>query len=144
MVAADAYCRVIDVNRQAVLLTYRESKSLSREHIEAIKRMEVETNAFISDCLSRCIEDGLIRAIDVELITYYFVMMAHAWALKHWRLGQFHTVDSYIKENIGYMLESLLTGKGRQRYAEVCASFWGEGAAGADVRRHRRRGGNTN
>ena len=42
--AIDAYARVIAANRKAVMLTYRETKSLKPEYIEQMKQQELETN----------------------------------------------------------------------------------------------------
>lgn len=131
MAAVDAYFRVIDANRQAVLLTYRETKSLTTPHMNAIKNMELETNALISATIEACIAARLFRATDIELVTYNVVMMAHAWALKHWRLGGLYTIDSYARAYIQSLVDSLLTATGRQHYETVQAAFFARSAASA-------------
>lgn len=65
--AVEAYCRVLDANRDAVLLTYRETKSLKPEHKETLKRSELETNEMLSSCIEECIEHGYLRPTKVEL-----------------------------------------------------------------------------
>ncbi|RIU50485.1 TetR/AcrR family transcriptional regulator, partial [Klebsiella pneumoniae] len=45
--AIDAYTRVMAANQQAVLLTYRETKSLKPEYIEQMKQLELDTNRLI-------------------------------------------------------------------------------------------------
>lgn len=114
--ANDAYCRVIDANRDAVLLTYRETKTLSRRHRTAIKEMEIETNRFISHPVRQCIDAGYFREVNVELVTYHMITMAHAWALKHWRFKDIFTLEGYIKDNIDLILHSLLTTPGWKHY----------------------------
>lgn len=89
--AIEAYTRVMDANRDAVLLTYRESKSLTREYKNVLKSMEIETNALISLCVEDCIRAGHLKPAKVELLTYHLVVLAHAWALKYWRLRSITT-----------------------------------------------------
>jgi len=118
--AVDAYCRVVDSRREAGVLNYRSTKSLPRERREIVKQAEIETNQLIAACIQACIEAGLFRACNVELVTYHCVMLAHSWALKYWRLKELCTLDGYIKEGLEFILASLLTPKGRQ-HAETLA-----------------------
>lgn len=119
--AVDAYARVMDANREAVLLTYRESKSLIQQYKEALKSLEIETNGLISSCIERCIRAGFLRKTKVELLTYHLVVVAHAWSLKYWRLRSITTLDEYIKVNIHSVWEHFLTDKGREHYQRVSA-----------------------
>lgn len=116
--AIEAYARVMDANRDAVLLTYRESKSLTRDHKEVLKSMELETNELVSSCIEDCIRAGYMKKVNVELLTYHLVVLSHAWALKHWRLRHITTLDEYISTNIHSVWGNLLTPKGRQRHAQ--------------------------
>ncbi len=115
-VAIDAYTRVIAANQQAVVLTYRETKSLKREYIETLKRMELETNALIANCVDECIRAGYLKRVNVELLVYRIITGAHAWALKHWRLPKIVSLDEYIEESIHSCWTTLLTAKGKRRY----------------------------
>jgi AcrR family transcriptional regulator len=117
--AVEAYARVMDANREAVLLTYRESKSLTREYKEVLKSQEIETNKLISTCIEACISEGYMRKTKVELLTYHLVVVAHAWPLKYWRLCRITTLDEYIKVNIHSVWEHLLTEKGLAHYQDV-------------------------
>jgi AcrR family transcriptional regulator len=109
----ETYCRVIDANRDACILTYRETKSLTREHRGAIKGMELETNGLIAGTVRECVNRGYFREINVELFVYHVIMVAHTWALKYWRLSQMTTVEEYIGANMNFLLESVLTRKGK-------------------------------
>jgi len=117
--AVEAYARVMDANREAVLLTYRESKSLTQEYKEVLKSLEIETNKLISTCIERCISAGYMRKSKVELLTYHLVVVSHAWALKYWRLRRITTLDEYIRVNIHSVWEHLLTEKGLEHYQAV-------------------------
>ncbi|MEP9356103.1 TetR/AcrR family transcriptional regulator [Xanthobacter sp. KR7-65] len=114
----NAYCRVFDANRQACILTYRETKSLRLDHRHAIKSMEIETNELIAASVRACIEQGFFRKINIEIFVYQTIMAAHTWALKHWRLSEFVTLDSYIRDVTDNLMNTALTREGWSRYLE--------------------------
>jgi AcrR family transcriptional regulator len=114
-----AYCRVVDARREATVLNYRSTKSLSAERRELIKTSELETNALISGCIQACVDDGLFQPVHVELLTYQVVMLAHAWALKHWRLKELCSLEQYIANGFSLLMAAVLTAKGRRRVHKV-------------------------
>ena len=103
--AVHAYARVIDRNRDAAALGYRESWSLSKERLAVIFRKELETNQLIRDCVRACIDEGAFRPTDDEILTYQLVVIVHAWALSAWRLPRSLTVDEYVDRNLAVLLE---------------------------------------
>lgn len=117
--AIEAYTRVIAANRKAVLLTYRETKSLKPEYVELMKRMELETNALIATCVDDCVKAGYLTPTHTELLVYRIITGAHAWALKHWRLRSIVTLDQYIEHSIHSCWTALLTPMGRKRYEQM-------------------------
>lgn len=134
----DAYCRVVAGRREATVLNYRSTKSLPAARRETIKACEIETNALIEECLGACIDQGLFRPVNVQLVTYQFVTFAHAWALKHWRLRELCSLDDYISQGFEFFMAALLTVKGRQRYQVVFPQLatpgeWGETGAAHQV-----------
>jgi AcrR family transcriptional regulator len=114
----EAYCRVFDANRQACLLTYRETKSLRPDHREAIKNMEIETNELLAASVRECVKQGYFRNINVEIFGYQAIMAAHTWALKNWRLSQIFSVDEYIRHTTDNLMNMALTREGWGRYLE--------------------------
>lgn len=110
------YCRIIDRRRSAAVLAYRSTKSLPRAQREIIKQLEIETNEFVAERLRDCIAAGLFRKLNVDLVTYQFVLYAHAWALKHWRLGEMMTIDDYIAQGFDFFVHGMATPKGIERY----------------------------
>lgn len=117
--AIEAYTRVIATNRQAVLLTYRETKSLKPEYIERMKQLELETNGLIGECVEACIRAGYLAPTNVELLVYRIIVAAHAWALKHWRLQKIVSLDDYLEQAIHACWMALLLPKGTRRYEEL-------------------------
>ncbi len=86
--ALETYCRVVDENRDAAILAYRSTMSLPLEYRHYIKQAELATNELMATRVRACIDAGLFREVDVELVTYQLVMHAHAWSLKYWRLSR--------------------------------------------------------
>ena len=107
-----AYCLVVDARRDATILAYRSSKSLSLDRRKSVMDAERDTNKLINNCVDECIMQGLFRTVDSELTTYQLVMYAHAWALKHWHLSQQHDINNYITQGLDFSLHALLTEKG--------------------------------
>ncbi len=107
-----AYCRVVDSRREATLLAYRSTYSLSPERRQLIKDAEQKTNRLIGACIQECIDDGLFRPVSPDLVTYQIVMYAHAWALKYWYFIKRTDLETYIAEGLDFFLNSLLTEKG--------------------------------
>lgn len=114
--AIRAYCRVVDQRREATVLAYRSTKSLPDDRRRLIKECELETNGMIAACLADCIKAGLMRAVDVELVTYQLVTFAHSWALKHWRLKELADLERYVAEGLDFFAHALLTPEGRKRW----------------------------
>ncbi|MDE2228701.1 MAG: TetR/AcrR family transcriptional regulator [Alphaproteobacteria bacterium] len=120
-VAVDAYCRVVDSRREATVLAYRSTKSLPKERRELVMKAEIETNEFIAECLRDGIRHGLFRPVNVDLTTYHFVLFAHGWALKHWRIREFCSLNHYIEDGLDFLLTALLTPKGARQYRQMRA-----------------------
>ncbi|CAA7615438.1 Transcriptional regulator [Candidatus Terasakiella magnetica] len=112
--AIGAYCRVVDQRREATVLAYRSTKSLPEDRRKLIKISELETNGMIEACLRDCITAGLMREVNVELVTYQLVTFAHTWALKHWRVKQLSDLEGYIAQGFDFFAQALLTPKGRR------------------------------
>jgi AcrR family transcriptional regulator len=116
--AIEAYTRVIAANRKAVLLTYRETKSLKPEYIEQLKGMEIETNELLAACVKDCLAAGYLHPHHTELLVYQIVTGAHGWALKYWRLNSIASLDDYLEHNIHCTWIALLTPVGRRAYQQ--------------------------
>ncbi|TAK48590.1 MAG: TetR/AcrR family transcriptional regulator [Xanthobacteraceae bacterium] len=117
--ALEAYCRVVDQRRSATVLAYRSTKSLPEERRRLVKQSEIDSNDLIAACLRECIATGLMREVNIELVTYQLVTFAHTWALKYWRLKDLCTLDEYIREGFAFFAQALLTEKGWRRNREL-------------------------
>lgn len=117
--ALDAFIRVIDDHRTAVLLTYRESHALDGEGLQAIKDAEIRTAQPLVQALHAAKDQGLIRAVDVSVFGYDLLMMAHTWALKHWYFKDRTSLDEYINNQVAIALSSCLLPEFRNDYADL-------------------------
>jgi len=126
-VAVHAYCAVNGERIGATVLAYRETKSLRKARRSLIMQKELETNKLIAACIEDCIAAGLFNAVDVELFTYQIVMFSHCWALKAWRFHQLMSLDDYVERGLNLMLNSVLTPKGEQVFAQM-ERLQGDGA----------------
>ena len=110
--AVIAYCEVVDRHRAATVLAYRSTKSLSPNRREIIQQREIETNKIISDAVRHCMELGLVRKVNLDVLVYQIVLIAHGWALKSWYFKKEMEVETYIKENLDILLSGILTETG--------------------------------
>lgn len=113
--AVEAYCRAVGRNVDATALAYRETKSLPRDRQKVLMQLELSTNKMISDCLEGCIRAGYFRPVNLDLVTYRIVLLAHGWALKAWHFKHITTLEGYIREGLDLFLHALLTKAGWRR-----------------------------
>jgi AcrR family transcriptional regulator len=117
--AVKAYCRIVDRHRAATVLAYRSTKSLSLERRTLIQEQEIRTNAIIAKEIDECIKSGLIRRINVDVLTYQIVLLAHGWALKTWYFKSRMSLDEYMDDSIDILLTGVLTPIGRRKFAAL-------------------------
>ncbi|MCA8867203.1 MAG: TetR/AcrR family transcriptional regulator [Rhodobacteraceae bacterium] len=111
--ALRAYCTVVHTLRDATVLAYRATKSLPLNRRIYIENAEIRTNRIFRDLLDECVAQGLMKAPDLELLTYQFVLFSHAWALKQWAFSGKYDLDSYVEAGGKLLIEPFLTGNGR-------------------------------
>jgi AcrR family transcriptional regulator len=117
--AIKAYCRIVDQHRAATVLAYRSTKSLSLERRSLIQEQETRTNAIIMTEIDGCIKAGFLRRINVDVLTYQFVLVAHGWALKTWYFKSRMSLEEYINDSIDILLTGVLTPLGRRKFAAL-------------------------
>lgn len=110
------YCQVIDEQRHAAVLTYRESKSLSPEGRAKIKEMEVLTSEPLRAVVREAAQAGLLTHVDADLMAYNLLLLAHAWALKHWYFERTLTLDEYVSRQTALALRAILDPRHRRAY----------------------------
>lgn len=101
------YIEIVDENLDAVVLTYRESRTLDAAGRAQIKELEIATAAPLRAAIEKGIADGIFRDADVDLVVFDIMLLAHGWALKHWHFGPNYSLDDYIRLQTGHVLNSL-------------------------------------
>ncbi|KEI44892.1 TetR/AcrR family transcriptional regulator [Saccharopolyspora rectivirgula] len=115
-----AYCEVIDDYRHAAVLTYRESRTLSSQRRERIKKLEIETGEPLRSALRDGVRSGLFtEQTDVDLIAHDLLLLAHGWALKSWYLEQKMQLADYARKQTALFLAGVLRPEHHDRYQHL-------------------------
>jgi AcrR family transcriptional regulator len=117
--AIESYCRVVDKHRAPTVLAYRSTKSLTPDRREMIQRLETETNNFITEAINVCMKAGLIRKVNVDVLTYQIVLVAHGWALKSWYFKSRIGLEDYIADSLDIVMAGVLTPLGRRQFEKI-------------------------
>lgn len=102
------YIEIVDENLDAVVLTYRESRTLDAAGRAQIKELEIATAAPLRAAIEAGIADGTFHDTDVDLVVFDIMLIAHGWALKHWHFGAVYHLDDYIRLQTRHVLNSLI------------------------------------
>jgi len=113
------YVEIIDEDRNAVLLTYRESRTLDQAGRERIKQLEIETAAPLRAALAEGVERGLMRPVDPDLVVYDLMLLAHGWALKGWHFAPVYSVEEFVRAQTALMLSGIVAPAHRRRYRHL-------------------------
>jgi AcrR family transcriptional regulator len=113
------YIEIVDANLDAVVLTYRESRTLDPAGRAQIKELEIATAAPLRAVIEAGISDGTFNDIDVDIVVFDIMLLAHGWALKHWHFGPTYTLDDYILLQTRYILDSLIPHDRRDDYPQL-------------------------
>jgi AcrR family transcriptional regulator len=101
------YIEIVDENLDAVVLTYRESRTLDATGRAQIKELEIATAEPLRLAIEAGIADGTFHDADVDLVVFDIMLLAHGWALKHWHFGPIYSLDSYIRLQTRHVLSAL-------------------------------------
>lgn len=114
-----AYCEIIDDRRHAAVLTYQESRTLSDGSLKEIQGEEIATTKLLENPLAAGVASGAFVEIDTESVAYNLVLLAHAWALKHWYFAGQKDLDGYVREQTAFVLRSILAPQRHEEYAHL-------------------------
>jgi AcrR family transcriptional regulator len=106
-IATILYFRVVDRQREKALLVYQKSSSLDKASKSKVMQLEVEISEIFGGIIQEGIEKGVFKEVDVDLMAYNIVLMAHMWALKRWHFKRRLTLDRYIDLQLVTILDML-------------------------------------
>ncbi len=101
------YFRVVDQQREKALLIYQKSSSLDKLSKARIMQLEVDVSKIFGDIIKEGIDQGIFQAVDVDLMAYNIIMMAHMWVLKGWHFKKRLTLDRYIDLQLATIMRAL-------------------------------------
>jgi AcrR family transcriptional regulator len=106
-IAIILYFRVVDQQREKALLIYQKSSSLDKASRSRIMQLEVEVSEIFSRMIEEGIQKGVFKEVDVDLMAYNIILMAHMWVLKRWHFKNRFTVERYIDLQLSTILDVL-------------------------------------
>ena len=106
-IAVILYFRVMDRHREKTLLMYQKSASLDRAAKIEIMKLEVEVSEIFCKIIEEGIQRGGFKKVDLDLMAYNIIMMAHMWVLKRWHFKTRLTLDRYIDLQLAAILDAL-------------------------------------
>lgn len=108
-IAAVLYLKILDRHREKALLIYQKSSSLDKASKSSVMQLEVDVSRVFADIIHEGIGQGLFKAVDVDLMAYNIIMMAHMWVLKGWHFKKRMSLDRYIDLQLVTIMDALRT-----------------------------------
>ncbi len=106
-IAAVLYLKILDRHREKALLIYQKSSSLDKASKSSVMALEVNVSRVFADIINEGIGQGLFKAVDVDLMAYNIIMMAHMWVLKGWHFKNRMSLDRYIDLQLEIIMDAL-------------------------------------
>ena len=106
-IAVVLYFRVVDQQKEKALLIYQKSNSLEKTSKARVMQLEVDVSNIFGEIIKEGIERGVFKEVDVDLMAYNIIMMAHMWILKGWHFRNRLTLDKYIDLQLVTIMDTL-------------------------------------
>ena len=106
-IAIKIYFRVVDQQREKVLLIYQQSGSLDRECRSKVKQLEVDVSDVFVKIIEEGIAQGVFKKVDTDLMAYNIIMTAHMWILKRWHFKKRMDLDKYTDLQVKIIMDAL-------------------------------------
>ena len=101
------YFTVVDQHRDKALLIYQKSSSLDRASKSRVMQLEVDVSNIFATIINEGIEQGVFKRIDVDLMAYNIMLLAHMWALKRWHFKSRLSLDKFFKLQLEIIMDAL-------------------------------------
>ena len=106
-IAVVLYLRVLERQREKVLLIYQKSGSLDMDSKRRIMALEVEVSEIFSEIIKEGIAQGVFKTVDVDLMAYNIIILSQMWILKYWHFKKRLTLDKYIDSQLKTIMDAL-------------------------------------
>ena len=94
--AYEFYVRLIEESRRYTVLGFQELKSLTVAERRRILEGEERIQRFIEDVITNGVEKGVFPPGNIDLKAHCLMIVAQAWAVRHWALKRYPKVDDYL------------------------------------------------
>ncbi len=101
------YLKIVDQQKEKALLIYQKSSSLDRASKSRVMQLEVDVSSIFAQIINEGIEQGVFKNVDVDLMAYDIMMLAHMWALKRWHFKNRLSLDTYFKLQLEIITDAL-------------------------------------
>ena len=105
--ALQIYLTVVDQQREKALLIYQKSSSLDKASKSRVMQLEIDVSNIFGTIISEGIEQGVFKKVDVDLMAFNIMMLAHMWALKRWHFKNRLSLDEYFKLQLEIIVDAL-------------------------------------
>ena len=78
-----------------------------------------KADAILSYAVRAGVDSGVLRTTDPDLVAYNLLLLAHAWALKHWYFERTMTLGAYVDAQLALALSAVVAPGSRCRYADL-------------------------
>lgn len=112
--ALRAYCRLANDYRFEHELAYRATRDLPRKQRLHIKVEETKIWRVFRNYLEACIHRGFMVPVNLDIMAYQYIMLAHQWALKNWAFRDKYAFEDYLADGEKILIDSFLTEEGRK------------------------------
>jgi AcrR family transcriptional regulator len=92
------YAESIDAIRRYTLLAYQEAKSLAPKNREPLFDRERRIASLLKRAAEPAIAVGAFSSEALDLKVQSLVVLAHAWAVRHWAWPQYPTIGEYLDD----------------------------------------------
>ena len=101
------YLTVVDQQREKALLIYQKSSSLDRASKTRVMQLEIDVSNIFAKIISEGIEQGVFKKVDVDLMAFNIMILAHMWVLKRWHFKKRLSLDKYFKLQLEIIMDAL-------------------------------------
>ena len=105
--ALHIYLTVVDQQREKALLIYQKSSSLDKASKSRVMQLEIDVSNIFGTIINEGIEQGVFKMVDVDLMAFNIMMLAHMWALKRWHFKNRLSLDKYFKLQLEIIVDAL-------------------------------------
>lgn len=106
-IAISLYFDMLDKQQEKVLLMYQKSSSLDKSSKSKIMELEVELSKILGDIIKDGIKKGIFKDVDVDVVAYNIIILAHMWSLKRWHFRKRLSIDKYIAMQKEFIMSAL-------------------------------------